>query len=191
MLRSSVRIRNIFHSVPRQSTLGIGPGYCCVVLSSSPSPPPPWRQEVINLTTGATKGGHMARMCLGRQQESRDWPSQSEVDVILRGGEGAWEGGKQGILVGSLAAIFSPLGFPTSAREDVNKVSIPNSLLKHENWEIKKKQNRRIENVLYSQVEWQQRPEKLSYLSIERGGSILYYLVYTDPTRPRKLKREK
>ncbi len=40
---------------------------------------------------------------------------------------------------GSLAAIFSPLGVPTSAREVANSVSSPNSLLKHENSEKLKK----------------------------------------------------
>ena len=42
---------------------------------------------------------------------------------------------------GSLGAIFSPLGVPTSAREDIDRVSTPNSLLKHEK---PKKENRYV-----------------------------------------------
>ena len=108
-----VRIRNIFHSVPKRSTLGIGPVYIAVfMLSIPPSPPPLWRQEVINLTTWATKGGHLARTCFGRQPESRDGPRQSGIDAIReRGGRvrGRRETGDSG---GSLAAIFFPTWSP-------------------------------------------------------------------------------
>ena len=53
-----------------------------------------------------------------------------ESTRFLRGGcMGGRETGDSG---GSLAAIFSPLGVPTSAKEVVNSVSISSSLLNHE-----------------------------------------------------------
>ena len=53
-------------------------------------------------------------------------------------------------LWGVASSHFSPLEVPTSAREGVNKVSAPESLLKHENRENLKKPNRYIGNTLYS-----------------------------------------
>ncbi len=53
---------------------------------------------------------------------------------------------------GSLVAIFSPLGVPTSAREDIDRVSIPNSLLNHEKLRKLEKENRYLGNVLYSRI---------------------------------------
>ena len=59
---------------------------------------------------------------------------QFETTRFLGGGDGGRETGNSG---GSLEAIFSPLGVPTLVREVIDRVSIPNSLIKHE--ELKKK----------------------------------------------------
>ncbi len=75
--------------------------------------------------------------------ESRDQSGQSGTDAIfVGGGGGAWKGGKQGILAGPWEPFFSPLGVPTSAREDIDRVSIPNSLLNHEKLRKLEKKNR-------------------------------------------------
>ncbi len=82
--------------------------------------------------------------------EPRDRATQSGIDAISeRGGERRWEGNRGFWRV--QGAIFSPLGVPTSAREDSNSVSILNSLLKHEKIEKNvKKDNRYIKCVVQS-----------------------------------------
>ena len=135
--------KNYFSQCFEARCPGNGPVYIAVfILSTLPSEPPsPLETEVINLRTRATKGGHMARICFGRQQESCDWPSQLGVDEIFEGG-GCMVGRETGDSGGSLAAIFSPLGVPTLAREVVDSVSIYSSLLNHEKSENLKKENR-------------------------------------------------
>ena len=64
--------------------------------------------------------------------ESHDRVTQLGIDAISErgGGKRRREGNRE--FWGVQGAIFSPLGVPTSAREDSNSVSILNSLLKHE-----------------------------------------------------------